>query len=90
MRYIVMLEEGPESRGAYVTDLPGYAAAGGTRQETLDLIRVAVECRLDGTKEGGDPIPERHSYTEVVQVNAARSVGRTKLLLRGNFGAFRA
>ena len=71
MRYVVILEEGPESWGAYVPDLPGCVAAGETRQETLDLIREAIEFHLDGMKEGGDLIPEPHSYTEVVQVNAA-------------------
>ena len=71
MRSVVILEEGPESWGAYVQDLPGCVAAGETRQETFDLIRDAIEFHLDGMKEGGDPMPAPHSYTEVVQVNAA-------------------
>ncbi len=71
MQYVVILEENPESWGAYVPDLPGCVAAGETREEALKLIREAIEFHLDGMKEDGDPIPEPHSHTEVVQVNAA-------------------
>lgn len=71
MQYVVILEEGPESWGAYVPDLPGCVAVGETRQEALELIRESIEFHLDGIKEDGDPIPEPHSYSEVVQVNAA-------------------
>lgn len=71
MQYVVILEEGDESWGAYVPDLPGCVAAAETRQEALKLIREAIEFHLDGMKEGGEPVPEPHSHTELVQVNAA-------------------
>lgn len=71
MQYVVILEEGAESWGAYVPDLPGCVAAAETRQEALKLIREAIEFHLDGMKEGGEPVPEPHSHTELVQVNAA-------------------
>jgi predicted RNase H-like HicB family nuclease len=71
MQYVVILEESPESWGAYVPDLPGCVAVGETREEALELIRESIEFHLDGMKEDGDPIPEPHSYSEVVQVNAA-------------------
>ena len=71
MQYVVILEEGPKSWGAYVPDLPGCVAAGETREEVLELIQEAIEFHLDGMKEDGDPIPEPHSHSEVVQVSAA-------------------
>jgi len=71
MQYVVILEEGSESWGAYVPDLPGCVAVGETRQEALELIREAIEFHLDGMREDGDPIPEPHSYSEVIQVSAA-------------------
>jgi predicted RNase H-like HicB family nuclease len=71
MQYVVILEEGPKSWGAYVPDLPGCVAVGETRNEALELIREAIEFHLDGMKEDGEPIPEPHSYSEVIQVNAA-------------------
>jgi predicted RNase H-like HicB family nuclease len=35
MRYLVVIEEGATSFGAYVPDLPGCVAAGKTRVEAL-------------------------------------------------------
>ena len=71
MQYVVILEEGPESWGAYVPDLPGCVAVGKNREEALKLIREAIEFHLDGMKEDGDPIPEPLSHTELIQINAA-------------------
>jgi len=71
MQYVVILEEGPESWGAYVPDLPGCVAAGETKEEAPELIREAIEFHFEGMREGGDPVPQPHSYTEIVQVNAA-------------------
>ena len=71
MRYTVILEKGPTSWGAYVPDLPGCVAAGETREEVLELIRQAIEFHLEGLRQEGLPVPEPHSYGEVVEVNAA-------------------
>lgn len=53
MQYMVVVERGPASWGAYVPDLPGCVVAGETRDEVLRLIREAVEFHLEGLKEGG-------------------------------------
>jgi len=71
MEYVVILEEGPKSWGAYVPDLPGCVAAGETKAEALKLIREAIEFHLEGLKEDGDPIPQPHSSIETVQISAA-------------------
>lgn len=71
MQYVVILEEGPKSWGAYAPDLPGCVAAGDTREEAMKLIRDAIEFHLDGMKEAGEPIPEPHSHSEIIQINAA-------------------
>ncbi|OOG27857.1 hypothetical protein B1C78_02465 [Thioalkalivibrio denitrificans] len=71
MRYTVILEKGPTSWGAYVPDLPGCVAAGETREEVLELIRQAIEFHLEGLRQEGLPVPEPHSYGEVVEVDAA-------------------
>ncbi len=42
MRYLVVLENGPTSVGAYVPDLPGCVVAAATRDEALTLIREAM------------------------------------------------
>lgn len=71
MKYVVILEEGPKSWGAYVPDLPGCVAAGETREEAMQMIREAIEFHLEGMKEDGEPIPEPHSHSEIIQINAA-------------------
>jgi predicted RNase H-like HicB family nuclease len=71
MRYLVVVEKGPESYGAYVPDLPGCVAAGETKEEALSLIREAIEFHLEGLKEEGQPIPAPTSSSELVEVNGA-------------------
>jgi predicted RNase H-like HicB family nuclease len=71
MKYTVIVEEGKNSWGAYVPDLPGCVAVGENREEALQLIREAIELHIEGLKEDGQPIPSPHSYGEIVQVNAA-------------------
>ncbi len=71
MRYLVVVEEAPNSFGAYVPDLPGCAAVGDTRDEVLTLIREAIEFHMDGMKEDGLSIPRPSSSSEVVDVRAA-------------------
>ena len=70
MRYLVVVEKGPESFGAYVPDLPGCIAAGETREEVLTLIREAVEFHIEGLKEDGHEVPPPSSSSEVVEVQA--------------------
>ena len=71
MRYLVVVEEGPNSFGAYVPDLPGCIAAGESRKEVLTLIREAIEFHLEGLRENGRPIPPPSSSSEVVEVEDA-------------------
>jgi len=68
MKYVVILEEGANSFGAYVPDLPGCAVVGETREEALQLIREAIELHVSSMREQGDPVPEAASTTEYVQV----------------------
>jgi predicted RNase H-like HicB family nuclease len=71
MRYLVVVEKGPSSFGAYVPDLPGCIAAGESKDEVLSLIRDAIELHLEGLKEEGQPIPPPSSTSELVEVEAA-------------------
>ena len=71
MRYLVVVEEGPESFGAHVPDLPGCIAAGESREEALALIREAIQFHLEGLREDGQVIPLPASSSEVVEIEAA-------------------
>ena len=68
MRYMVVLEQGPTSYGAYVPDLPGCVAAGESEEEVLQLIQEAIEFHLEGLREEGSPVPEPNSFSRVVEV----------------------
>jgi predicted RNase H-like HicB family nuclease len=68
MKYLVVIEKGGNSFGAYVPDLPGCAVVGESREEALQLIREAVELHISTIREQGAPIPEPVSTTEYVQV----------------------
>ena len=70
MQYLVVIEKGASSFGAYVPDLPGCVAVGKTRAEVSVLIHDAIEFHLEGMKEDGLPIPEPHSTGELVEVHA--------------------
>ncbi|WP_133512833.1 type II toxin-antitoxin system HicB family antitoxin [Candidatus Thiosymbion oneisti] len=70
MRYMVVIEKGPSSFGAYVPDLPGCMAAAETREEVLELIQEAIEFHLEGIREEGAPVPQPHSYSEFIEVHA--------------------
>jgi len=68
MTYLVVIEKGENSFGAYIPDLPGCAVVGETREEALQLIRVAVDLHVSAMRERGDALPEPASSTEYVQV----------------------
>ncbi|HET7212189.1 MAG TPA: type II toxin-antitoxin system HicB family antitoxin [Terriglobia bacterium] len=68
MKYVVIIEKGIDSWGAYVPDLPGCAIVAETRNEALKLIREAVDLHIEGLREAGSPIPEAQSTVEYVQV----------------------
>jgi len=71
MKYVVIVEEGDNSFGAHVPDLPGCVAVAGTKQEVLKLIQEAIEFHLEGLREEGQPLPRPSSSVEYVEVRAA-------------------
>ncbi len=70
MKYAVVIEEGPESFGAYVPDLPGCVAVGESRAEVVQLIQEAIELHLQDLQEQGGKIPSPASSVEIVNVAA--------------------
>ena len=71
MRFLVVIEEGPESFGAYVPDLPGCIAVGTTREEALVLMHEAIASHLEELRERGQGIPAPTSSVETVEVELA-------------------
>lgn len=71
MQYLVVLEKGPTSFGAYVPDLPGCIAAAESRDEAMLLIREAIALHIEELKQNGQPVPPPSSTGETIDVHAA-------------------
>ena len=70
MQYLVVIEQGSNSFGAYVPDLPGCVAAGETREEVATLIHEAIELHIEDLKAQGHQVPSPHSSSELVSIDA--------------------
>jgi predicted RNase H-like HicB family nuclease len=70
-RYMVVVERGNTSWGAYVPDLPGCVAVGETRVEVVALIREAIALHIEELRRRGLPVPKPSSEGEFVEVEAA-------------------
>ena len=70
MRYLVVVEDGASSFGAYVPDLPGCIAVGSSREEVMQLIHKAIELHLEDIREQGFSIPLPQSSGELVEIYA--------------------
>lgn len=68
---MVVIEKGETSWGAYVPDLPGCVAVGGTEAEVKQLIQEAIEFHLEDLTESGLQIPPAMSRSDYVDVLAA-------------------
>ena len=68
MRYAVVIEYAGTNFSAYVPDLPGCIATGGTVAEAEIAISEAVQFHVEGLRADGLPIPPssvRVGYVEV-------------------------
>ena len=70
MRYMVVIEKGETSYGAYVPDLPGCVAVGETEEAVKRLIQEAIEFHLEDLAETGAMIPPPMSKGDYVDVLA--------------------
>lgn len=71
MEFLVVVEKGKSSYGAYVPDLPGCVAVGNSHREVLKLIRSGIELHIKALRESGEAVPAPASRSEVVRVKAA-------------------
>lgn len=71
MEYLVVVEKGPSSYGAYVPDLPGCVAAAETRREVRKLIREGIALHIQALRRAGEAVPAPMSKSEFVTIHAA-------------------
>jgi len=60
-RYLVVIERGPTSYGAYVPDLPGCVAVGDSAAEVRELIGEAITMHVEELRKQGLPVPPPQS-----------------------------
>jgi predicted RNase H-like HicB family nuclease len=70
MKYLVVIEKGPASFGAYVPDLPGCVAVAKTRGEVNRLIRQAIQLHVADMRNRGYPIPKPTTASELVELQS--------------------
>ena len=70
MRYAIVIERAAANYSAYVPDLPGCVATGGSPEEVEARIREAIALHLHGLQEDGSPIPPPMSRVEYVDIAA--------------------
>ena len=58
MRYMIVIEKGESSFGAYIPDLPGCVAVAETEDEVKKLIQEAIEFHLEDLQETGAETPK--------------------------------
>ena len=71
MKYMVVIEKGDTSYGAYVPDLPGCIAVGDTESEVKELIQEAISFHIEGLIENGEPVPAPSSESFFIEVSSA-------------------
>lgn len=69
MKYLIIIEKGENSFGAYVPDLPGCVAVAETEDEVMELIHEAIEFHIEGLREEGSIIPIPRSNVEFIEVS---------------------
>ena len=65
MRYTIIIEPGPNNLSAYAPDFPGCVAAGDTEQETLALMKEALEMHIEDMRQRGEEIPQPSVVREI-------------------------
>jgi predicted RNase H-like HicB family nuclease len=65
MRYPIIIERGPENISAYAPDFPGCVTAAVAEQETLALMKEALEMHIEDLRERGEAIPQPSEIREI-------------------------
>jgi len=64
-RHSIPIEHGPKNFGAYAPDFPGRVADAATEQQTLALMKEALEMHIEDMRERGEPIPKPGTMREI-------------------------
>lgn len=70
MKYVIIVETTETGFSAYSPDVPGCIAAGASREAVEIEMAAAIRLHLEGLRDMGEPIPEPHTTTALVDVSA--------------------
>jgi predicted RNase H-like HicB family nuclease len=73
VEYLVVIERGPSSVGAYVPDLPGVGVVGRSVAEVKQLVKEAIQLHIAGLREDGLPVPQPAARSHKVSVPRGRT-----------------
>ena len=68
-RFLVIIEKGSQSYGAYSPDLPGCVAVGDTQEEVEKNMREAIVMHLQGMIEDQETIPTPQTTVEYLDIS---------------------
>ena len=57
MQYTILIEQGANNYSAFAPDFPGCVAAAATEEETIALMKEALEMHIEDMRVRGQPIP---------------------------------
>jgi predicted RNase H-like HicB family nuclease len=67
--FLVVIEKGQDSYGAYSPDLPGCVAVGDTVEEVEQRMREAILLHIEGMREDHLPLPQPTSRAEYIDIS---------------------
>ena len=65
MQYLVIIEKGENSYGAYVPDLPGCVAVGKTKTKVHRLIAEAIQFHIEDLREDAVVPPPSSTFAYI-------------------------
>lgn len=71
-RFKVVVEQAPSNFSAFSPDLPGCVSVGDTVDETLTMMREAIELHLESMAEDLEELPPKASYVGMAEVGLSR------------------
>lgn len=72
-RFLIIIEKGHDSYGAYFPDLPACVAIGDAPEEVERNMQNAIKMHLQGMIEDHEPIPTPHSTARYLDVTIPNS-----------------
>ena len=68
MKYTILICKAGSNYSVHAPDVPGCIATGDTIEETIQMMKEALEFHFEGMIEEGDPIPEPSTLCAYVEL----------------------